>query len=401
MKLMSTYLLFIICFLFNSCSNSDPDILLDTNKKLQAFTSVQYNFEYKNYNPITGKLGINDSFTVVFNFKGNDSIFGAHYYLSRGYGDCGYNGLTTFYTIREKKQLVYTSSKSPEDLMGIQSLFLSIKQLRDLLPQMLNDTAIIFSRMTDTIFDNTNCFKFDILMQRKSIGMFGEIVKSKSNRNYSLMIDKKELLPKQFISFYEKKIPLLVLTYDNIKPSVSLNDSLFDYSLQKLDYKKYTFEEFQLVSMNENILKGNSLLGTKALNWTLPSMAGDSVTLLNINADLIMLEFWFPYCTGCVQAIPEINEIQKRYRNKGLKVFGLEFTKPDSSGLTYYIKKMKIEYPTLYSAKEIASGYGVSAGPSVFLIKEGKFVYARTGFIKDELINEIEKNLEGNLVRYR
>jgi thioredoxin-related protein len=55
---------------------------------------------------------------------------------------------------------------------------------------------------------------------------------------------------------------------------------------------------------------------------------------------------------------------------------------------------MKMEYPSLYSAKEVATNYGVTSGPSVFLIKDGKFVYARTGFIKDELIKEIEKNLK-------
>ena len=62
--------------------------------------------------------------------------------------------------------------------------------------------------------------------------------------------------------------------------------------------------------------------------------------------------------------------------------------------MTGYIQKIKIEYPTLYAGKKIAASYGVSAGPTIFLInKEGKFVYARTGFIKDELIPEIEKNL--------
>jgi thiol-disulfide isomerase/thioredoxin len=107
-----------------------------------------------------------------------------------------------------------------------------------------------------------------------------------------------------------------------------------------------------------------------------------------------MLEFWFPYCTGCVASIPEINEIQKKYKSKGLQVYGVEFTKPDSTNLTTYIKKFKIDYPTLYAGKEIAASYGVSAGPTIFLInKDGKFVYARAGFVKDELLKAIEKNL--------
>jgi thiol-disulfide isomerase/thioredoxin len=105
-----------------------------------------------------------------------------------------------------------------------------------------------------------------------------------------------------------------------------------------------------------------------------------------------MLEFWFPYCTGCIAAISEINKIQKKYESKGLKIYGIEFTKHDSTGLVDYTKKMKIEYPTLYSGKEVAEKYNVSAAPTIFLVnKKGEFIYARKGFIKDELVNEIEK----------
>ncbi|MCF8299178.1 MAG: TlpA family protein disulfide reductase [Saprospiraceae bacterium] len=394
MKTISTYLLFLLGILFNSCSNPVLDILSKTNKKLQDFTSVQYKYDYKNYNFMTGELGISDSLIAVFDFIGKDSIFGARYNLSSNYGEMGFNGLTSFYTIKEKKQLVFTPVHSKEDLEGIIISIFSIKQLRDLLPQMLNDTAVIFNRMADTIIENTDCIGFDILMYGKSIDMFGNIVQKENTiRNYNLFIDKKDLLPKQFISLFEKNSPIWVMTYNKINPFVTINDSLFDYSLQKSDYKKYTFEEYQLVSMNENILRGNSYVGVKALDWTLPSMTGDSLTLSQIDANLIMLEFWFPYCTGCVLAIPEINEIHQRFKNKGLKVYGIEFTKSDSTGLADYIKKMKMEYPSLYSAKEVASNYGVSAGPSVFLIKDGKFVYARNGFIKNELLNEIEKNL--------
>jgi thiol-disulfide isomerase/thioredoxin len=394
MKLKSTYVLFLLGILFNSCSNSDLNILLKTNRKLQDLKAVQYKFDFKNYNFMTGELGKSDSLIAVFDFTSNDSIIGARYYLSRNYGDIGFNGLTSFYTIKEKKQLVYTLVNSKMDLDAVMLTF-SIKQLRDLLPQMLNDTAIIFSQMADTVINNTDCYKFDILMNEKGIDMFGNIVqKENTNRNYNLMIDKKDLLPKQFISYYEKNSPNWILTYDNISSLETINDSLFDYSLQKSDYKKYTFEEFQLVSLNENVLGGNSYLGIKSLDWTLPSMVGDSVTLSQIDANLIMLEFWFPYCTGCVLAIPEINDIQKKFINKGLKVFGIEYTKSDSTGLTDYIEKMKIEYPSLYSAQEVASNYGVSAGPTVFLIKDGKFVYARMGFIKNELLREIEKNLK-------
>jgi thiol-disulfide isomerase/thioredoxin len=393
MKLKLTSLLFLFAILLTGCSSSNLEILSKTNKKLQDFKSVQYDYDFKNYNPFSGELGENDSLTAIFDFTSKDTMIGARYHLSRNYGEIGFNGLTSFYTIKEKKRLVYTPVHVKDDLNGSIISTFSIKQLRDFFPQMLNDTAIVLNRTADTVINQTACIGFDIVMHGKKIDWYGKIVQEENTpRNYSLFINKKDFLPKQFIQYF-KKSPLWVITYRNIKPLKTVNDSIFDYALQKPDYKKYTAEEFQAVSTNEDILKGNSWLGVKALDWTLPSMAGNSVTLSKIDANLIMLEFWFPYCTGCVRAIPEINEIQKKYKNKGLKVYGIEFTKSDSTNLTSYISKMKIEYPTLYAAKEVASGYGVSGGPTVFLInKAGKFVYARSVFIREEVIKAIEEN---------
>jgi len=395
MKLKLTSLLFLFAVLLNGCSRSDLEILSKTNKKLQDFESIQYDYDFKNYNPFTGELGKNDSLTAIFDFTSKDTIIGARYYYSSNFSEVGFNGATCFYTNREKRQLVYYPVQSKDDLLGYKTkLSYSIVQLRNFLPQMLNDTSIVLNRTADTIINQTACIGFNIVMHGKEIDSYGNIVQvEKPTQNYALFIDKKDFLPKQFIQYWEKKSPLWIITYHNIKPLEAVNDSIFDYALQKSDYKKYTVEEFQVVSRNENILKGNSYLGVKALDWTLPSMAGDSVTLSKIDANLIMLEFWFPNCIGCVMAIPEINEIQKKYKNKGLKVYGIEYTKSDSTNLNSYISKMNIEYPTLYAAKEVASGYGVSVGPTVFLInKAGKFVYARTGFFKEEVIKAIEEN---------
>lgn len=396
MKFKPIVLLFLLGILFCCCTNSDREILSKTNKKVQQLTTVQYKAAFKNYNPENGELGMSDSTIALYNFKSNDTIIGAQFLLLGNSRDEGFNGLNSFITYKEKKVLVYNIVKSSDDLFGMPFNIFSINQLRNIMPQMLSDTAVQFNRLSDTLINGTACYKFDILMRGKGIDLNGKIIqRENSNRSYSIMIGKKDYLPRQFISYFKKDSPIWIFSYDNFDLSPAINDSLFNYSLRNSDYKKYTQDEYQIVSMNKNILKGNSYKGRVALDWTLPSMKGDSITLSRINANLIMLEFWFPYCTGCVAAIPEINEIQKKYKNKGLQVFGIEFTKSDSTKLTDYISKMKIEYTTLYAAKKVASNYSVSAGPSVFLInKAGKFVYARAGFIREEVIKAIEENIK-------
>ena len=395
MKLKSPLLVLILGILIYGCSNSDLDILQKTNNKLQKMTTVQYQTEYKNFNPKTGQLGMNDSAIVFFDFRSKDTIIGAKYLFTSSKADLGFNGSTSFFTIKERKQLAYNQVKSYNDLVGFGFRTFSIQNLRFLLPQLLNDTAIFISRSTDTIINNSNCYRFAIKMNGKTINRNGRLVSTdNADRSYVLITDKKNNLPKQFISYTKRKSPNWIVSYNNFDLSIAKNDSEFDYALRDSDYVKYTMTEFWLARDNETILKNSIFLGMKASEWKLPSMAGDSVSLSKINANLILLEFWFPYCAGCAAAIPDINEIQKSYKHKGLHVYGIEFTKADSIGLTDYIAKMGINYSTLFSGKKVAINYGVSAGPSVFLInKAGKFVYARTGFIKEEVIKAIDANL--------
>ncbi|CAN0606162.1 unnamed protein product, partial [Ectocarpus sp. 12 AP-2014] len=109
---------------------------------------------------------------------------------------------------------------------------------------------------------------------------------------------------------------------------------------------------------------------------------------------LVLLEFWFPYCAGCVQATPILNDIQNKYKDKGLSIYGIEFTEKPAEALLEYSKKQQVEIPTLYNGKKISKEYGVYAAPTFFLIDENlEIVYTSTGLHKQELVNEIEKRL--------
>jgi len=385
----------ILAALITGCAQSDQNILNKVSENLKNLKTVEYQAEYKNCNSMDGQLLQHDSALAFFDFTSTDTIIGAKYLISDGQGDSGFNGLTAFFSIKDEKRLKYWQVKSYDDLLW-PYLYFSMQNLRSLLPQLLNDTSIIISKSADTLINNTECYQFAINMHRKNIDMLtGKLylVNSK-NHKFLLMIDKGNYFPKQFISLSNENSPVWIVSHNNLNFSSVMADSVFDYSLRDKNFQKYTTEEYKTVQQNEKSFKNNSYIGTKAINWTLPSMKGDSVHLSQLKGKLIMLEFWFPYCTGCVQAVPDINEIQETYKNKGLLVFGVEFQRPDSLGLSDYIAKAKIKYPTLYSGKKVALKYGVSAGPTVFLInKEGKIVYANIGFQKEGLIKAIKENL--------
>jgi peroxiredoxin len=398
MELKSTFTTLILVILTFGCSSSDRDILTMTNSKLQKISTVLYQSKIEEFDSYSVELLSSDSSSVFFDFNSNDSIIGAKYLFSGSKRDIGFDGSIEFNTIKEKQQLIYKSVNSYDDL-SYEILNYSILQFRNLLPQMLSDTSFVINRQSDTIINKTQCYQYSISLYNQVIGINGKLVESHNSLNtrddngyfhYKLIIDKKENLPKQFIVYSYKKTPYRIVSFSNYNFSPLIDDSELDYTKRDPNFTKDAL--FDLVKAQRN---NDPMINTTAKDWSLPSMDGNTIQLSKLNSRLILLEFWFPGCVGCAAAIPDLNAIQKKYKSKGLQVFGVEYTKEDSTGLSAYISKMKIEFPTLYTASEMARDYKVSVAPTYFLINnQKKVVYKKVGFNREDLIDAIEENLK-------
>jgi len=113
---------------------------------------------------------------------------------------------------------------------------------------------------------------------------------------------------------------------------------------------------------------------------------------------VVLLEFWFKGCGGCVSAIPDLNKIKARFDKNEFKIYGIEYLDNyPKEVLQKYIKEQNIQYPNLYKGKTVASNYGIRSAPTFLIIdKNGKIVHIKFGFSQenmDEIIEIIEKNI--------
>ncbi|WP_167619128.1 TlpA family protein disulfide reductase [Maribellus sediminis] len=393
LKLFFTYLILsvVIC----GYAANENDILISASKKLQSLKTVKYQTSYKSIDPM-GVAVRSDSATVFYDFESNDKIIGTKYLFRNKAVVEGFNGTKSFFTVEEKKQLVYFPTEDVNQLVGVFKDAFPIHTLRNLLPKILDDKSIQISNLRDTIINLEDCYRFKIIMNGKSIFMNRELMANENiYMTYVLTIGKKDLLPKQFINYFEDKSPIWIVDYSDYNLSYVPNDFLFDCDLGYKDYDKFTMEEYSNVLRKEISQKGNSLVGTTVDDWVLPSLRGDSVRLSQINAKVILLEFWFPGCTGCVKAVPEINQLSKTFENKDLHIYGVEFTRTDSIGLVKYVEELNIEYPTLYTGNTIAEEYGIMAAPTIVMLdNKRKVLYSNTGFRKNEIVEVIERTIK-------
>ena len=120
-----------------------------------------------------------------------------------------------------------------------------------------------------------------------------------------------------------------------------------------------------------------TLLGQRAPAWALPALAGPGARLASYKGQVVVLDFWETHCAPCIQAMPELQQLQARYRGKGLVVLGML---ADGSNGAYtraqgILKRQGATYANILADKKTVAAYHVSSFPR-------QLVVGRTGIVE-------------------
>ena len=381
----------VIILLLCSFTNGDDDILNRTSQKLNTIKTLEYDLTHHFHQDITNIDNIYSAL-CYFDFTSKDSLIRAKFYSRSTINgtECTavFNGSQTFYSDDKEKRILYRNQPRIKDVTSFMFYGQSICWIRNILPQFINDPVNKNIRLNDTIINNRECFRFQ-LSPNKFID--DESVKFvKNGMKYYIAISKDDSLPVQFTSI-SPTIQYEVNTFSRLRFPVQKNDSIWNYESFPKGFLRMPEQEYFERLRN----KVTQTIGRIAPEWELPKLNGGSVKLSDLKGNLVLLEFWFPGCGACLQAIPDINDIQQKYGSKGLNVFGIEFQQKGNKGLTNYINKHNIKYPTLYNGKEVSTAYGATSGPTIILIgKDRKIIYVSSGFDKAALMKAIDENVK-------
>jgi len=95
-----------------------------------------------------------------------------------------------------------------------------------------------------------------------------------------------------------------------------------------------------------------------------------------------MFECWATWCGPCVAAIPHVNELHKKFSDKGLRVYGINVWEDGFEKVEKFVKSKGegMSYPVAYTGKGSAfetdwlKPAGVSGIPAALIVKDGKLV---------------------------
>jgi thiol-disulfide isomerase/thioredoxin len=127
-----------------------------------------------------------------------------------------------------------------------------------------------------------------------------------------------------------------------------------------------------------------------APEFSLTGLDGKPVTLAGSRGKVILLNFWATWCGPCRAEIPDLVELQNKYKDR-LQILGLVVDDDDQDAIKEFTEKFSINYPVAIATNEIRLQYGgIAALPTSFVLDaDGRIVQKHEG-LRDPVLYETE-----------
>jgi len=145
--------------------------------------------------------------------------------------------------------------------------------------------------------------------------------------------------------------------------------------------------------------KRGGIVGSKAPNFKLKSIDGETVELSKLNGSVVLLDFWTTWCKPCTMAVPFLSRLHAEYADQGLIILSVNIGE-DPSIVSEFADKHKMQWTVLLDQdRSVAELYGVRAIPTFIVIDKNEIVrFRKAGYsesVEHDIVSIIEEALSG------
>lgn len=126
-----------------------------------------------------------------------------------------------------------------------------------------------------------------------------------------------------------------------------------------------------------------------APDFTLTDLDGNTISLSEMEGEVIFINFWATWCTPCKKEIPFFNDAYQTHKESGLKIIGISIDRSEKI-VKKFLAKREFVYPVAMGTQRFLNDYGIARVVPVTVIidKKGKLRHKVIGDMERE---EIEK----------
>lgn len=126
-------------------------------------------------------------------------------------------------------------------------------------------------------------------------------------------------------------------------------------------------------------------------NLMVPKHEGGTLKLNEFRGKILVVDFWGTWCGPCRKQAPQLAELSKKYRDKGVAVVGmsLDDQKTDQKLVNDFIKQVGINYQIAYPSRIVTDAFlkgteDETGSPPIPQL----FIFGKDGRLVDHLIGE-------------
>lgn len=118
-----------------------------------------------------------------------------------------------------------------------------------------------------------------------------------------------------------------------------------------------------------------------APDFTLKSLGGKNLKLSEMAGNVVLINFWASWCGPCLQEMPLLNDIYKKYEPLGFTILGVN-VEENNKNARAFLADRGVDFPILFDSRNSVSQlYDVVAMPTTVMVdRDGNIRFLHKGY---------------------
>ena len=135
----------------------------------------------------------------------------------------------------------------------------------------------------------------------------------------------------------------------------------------------------------------------------LKDINGRALRLADYKGKVLLINFWATWCVPCRSEIPDLVELQSKYKDQGLQIVGITYPPEELSEVQRYVKNAKVNYPIAIGTKATKAMFTTSETLPITVVidRDGYVKHIIEGILYSDEFDEKVKPLIKDLIMQR
>jgi len=102
----------------------------------------------------------------------------------------------------------------------------------------------------------------------------------------------------------------------------------------------------------------------------------------------LVVSFMAAWCGPCIDELPALNNLYRKYKDQGLKVIGISIDLEGAVAMQPVVSKLKIEFPVYWFGEKAIQKYNLRTIPLLLMVKQGEILERLPGRRQEKFLDK-------------